>query len=128
MKQRFPWRLALWYVFWVVLVFGLDAFIRHHNLYYIIRHIDKIMHFLGGVAAGTFAWIFIEWLYPSISRMQKFFLVAGCALVVGVGWEILERFFALLNPHIMKFDLVDTVTDVLSGILGGIISFIYRII
>ncbi len=86
------------------------------------------MHILGGIAAGTFAWIFIEWLYPTLSRMQKFFVVVGCALVVGVGWEILERYFALLNPHIMKFDLVDTVTDVVSGILGGIISFIYRII
>lgn len=126
MRNPFPWKLAVWFVFWVVLVFALDAYIRHHSLYWIFRPSDKFMHGLAGIAAGTFAWMIIEWIGPGISRTRKFLFVVGCALLVGVGWEVLERYFVLLNPRIMKFDPVDTATDILCDILGGIISFTYR--
>ena len=47
----------------------------------------------------------------------------GCVIVIGVGWEILERIFPLLNVKVMPFDITDTTTDILSDILGGLILF-----
>ena len=129
MKQRFPWRLALWYIFFVALVFGLDLVrYHHHSLFYLFPHFDKFLHTCAGIACGIFAWVFIEWFVPSITTFQKFFIIMGCVVFVGVGWEILERIFPLLNVKIMPFDITDTTTDILSDILGGLILFTYTLL
>lgn len=126
MLRNFPWCLAAWNVLWVALVFGLDRVIRHYSLYYVFQLSDKLMHILAGVAIGTFGWVIIQWRMPNISSARKLATIIGLALVVGIGWEILERFYSLLNPRIMQFDLRDSVLDVCAGLFGGIISFTYR--
>ena len=129
MSNRFPWKLAIWYAFFVGLVFGLQAVrYHHHSFFYLFPHFDKFLHACAGIACGIFGWILINLLLPNASTVQKFLIVLGMAIVVGIGWEILERFFPLLNVHIMKFNPVDTATDVISDILGGLIAFTYKIV
>ena len=129
MKKQFPWQLVLWYIFFVVLVFGLDEVrYHHHSLFYLFHHFDKLLHTGAGIASGIFAWMWIDWFAPSISNIQKFFIVMGCVVIVGVSWEILERLFPLLNTKVMLFDPIDTTTDVLSDILGGLILFTYTLL
>ncbi len=117
------------YLALTALVFGLDEVrYHHHSLFYLFPHFDKFLHTCAGIACGIFGLILIQWLIPDLSSWQKFFVVMGIVIFVGVGWEILERLFPLLNSRIMPFDPVDTATDILSDILGGLLLVTFTLL
>jgi hypothetical protein len=80
-----------------------------------IYHVDKIMHFLGGLLV-----VGVAVSYLHVSRMQALFLL----VLLIVGWEVFEVLFL---PNVRYFYetlheqwLSDTRGDIIVGFMGGL--------
>ena len=113
------------FVMMFVLEILLDRLARKFSLYFILPHFDKILHTFGGATVGVFAIILIEIFYKKVSNLHRFLFVVGCALLVGVGVEVGEYVSNLFLVHPLPFDRMDTFTDILCDILGGVLSGLY---
>lgn len=97
-------------------------------LYWTLWWYDVILHFLGGIFSG----LLVLWLRffsgyfgsPSIppeGRVLCFAVVT--TLCIGVGWEVFER----LLGHTWSIEgyWLDTSLDVILGLFGGTIAFLF---
>lgn len=94
---------------------------------------DIIMHFLGGLWVGLIVlWFFFfsGFVYKNINlvRQSKIFLITiTSVIIVGVLWEVWEvwEVWARLVFINEAGYFLDTSLDIVMGILGGIVAFIY---
>lgn len=112
----------------LVFIVAVGFFTTAFHLYNIIPHFDKFMHFIGGAIA---AWFFVYYFRRDFretdrwSKVRFILAIIGAVTFVGVVWEFGERLSTLYAPHWFRHyfyggDLADTLTDILSDILGGV--------
>ena len=126
MKYKYPILFGL-----VVFIFG--VFVSSSlGWYFLFPGIDKVFHFLGGVAVGWFFLIYFSLPVWSMPKFKKVLIAVGCTCLVAVCWEYAERLSALYSPQYAPWlyhwfqggDLNDTLLDVLAG-MGGSFVFAY---
>lgn len=94
--------------------------------YEMIWWLDKPLHFLGGVSIAISAYYLISY-FSAIGKIQInwkplmllaiFSAVALCAM----SWEFMEFYFDRAAGSTMQGDVLDTITDMLMGMLGGML-------
>ena len=99
------------------------------NFYRSIDPYDKIVHFFSGILIAAFGWFVINKLLPAVDGKTKFigcltaFLFASASAGL---WEIFEFVTDILAGGGMQRGMVDTVTDMIAGNLGGIVYALAR--
>lgn len=81
-------------------------------LYWRYVWFDTVMHFIGGLAIGTF-------LAAMLPRFRPWLYMLGVA-AFAVGWEVFES--AIGTPHAKNF-FFDTSVDLLMDALGAIAAY-----
>lgn len=119
---KFPQNFFIW-----ALTFDMfaTAFGSVLNLYRTIGCYDKIVHFMSGVLAAVAGKMIIEFILKK-KRLPKTPLIIGLfALLFAFScaglWEVYEFSADFLIKTHMQGGLFDTMTDIISGILGGIV-------
>lgn len=107
----------------LLIIFIVQIFALKYYWYWTMRWFDMPMHFAGGVwLAGAAIW----WRFfrddstesPGLSRLVVWGVFA--AFVVGFSWEIYESSVSfLVIGHIN--DIIDTGSDILFDVLGGLV-------
>lgn len=109
----------------VVLVLGILV-ANYFNIYASVPHFDKLLHFFGGFIVAWFFSIFFAKDLNGISRFKKFLILMAMAALIGLFWEFAEYLSNLYSAPLLKHffyggDLRDTLTDLLSDVIGGAI-------
>jgi len=125
MRKLLKHPLAPVLAFWVILICAFDLEARKYDLYWIFPHIDKVLHVIGGIALGTFAWMLADCFWSHVSSWKRFWIVIGIAFAGGLVVEIFEFLQQVFHFVPYPFDAWDTVGDLLCDTLGGVISFLY---
>lgn len=99
--------LVLAFALAVLHTYALDAY-----LYWRYVWLDVPVHFLGGLAIGSF----IVGFLPRFSPLLFVLMLAGAV----IGWEVFEYFVG--TPKEANF-IFDTSLDVLIGTLGGMVTY-----
>jgi hypothetical protein len=85
-------------------------------LYWTYKWVDIPMHILGGIMAGFFTLISLQ--YFSLKETLLYTLMG--LLAVGIGWELLEVFYRV---NVLSFGYwIDTAKDLIDDTIGGLIS------
>jgi hypothetical protein len=107
------------------------AFIMHvlGDVYYLYTRItwyDDPLHFISGLGLGlTFYWLFAEFNILGGLRGNNLWAIVGLVLVAGTVWECFEAFYDLAGYPIGSVAYcVDTVKDVLNGVVGSVAALI----
>jgi hypothetical protein len=106
-------QLAVLTVLLIVVLYGL----AHVHLWDILWY-SSIAHFLGGLWVALFS----AWGLNVLRFPRDFFIYVAAALVFGICWEIFE--FTIGATH-FPVDTVDTVTDILMDIVGGMVGALF---
>ncbi|MCA9388537.1 hypothetical protein KC644_02120 [Candidatus Berkelbacteria bacterium] len=97
------------------------------NYYEVYPNADNVMHFLGGASIFTMAYLatyklrLADSFLKLSSGLQFLFYLSFVALFV-VGWEVYEFGSDLWLGTRTQPSLVDTITDMVMGMLGGLLS------
>ena len=98
----------------------------YFSLYWTTNWFDVVMHLFGGFLGSL---IVVYSLYKigispqSIPHKLFFFLfVIMSVFAVAVVWELWEIFAGMTDPFT---DLADTIKDLIMGVIGAVIGFIY---
>ena len=100
-----------------------NKFYRYSSIWYF----DIIMHFLGGLWVGL-AFLYFFPLHPTLPLVREGIKegvrVLLFVLLIAVGWEVFEFF---VNDVIAQnpFNFLDTISDILFGISGGLCAILY---
>jgi hypothetical protein len=118
MKYLYPILLGI--VIFFIGVYFSDFF----DLYNRFDHIDKVFHFMGGVALGWFFCVFFSIKDLPMTTSKRLLIVVASTCLIAVFWEYAERLSTLYAPRWIVHwysggDLNDTLTDILAGMLGG---------
>ena len=122
------------------IIFGLTVFVcgvivaNFFHLYTLVPHIDKVFHFMGGVALG---WFFYVLFYQNFlySKFIQILNIVSATCFVAVLWEYAERLSTLYAPQYLPWlahwiqggDLNDTLLDVFAGMAGALFFIIHRL-
>ncbi|HWA32279.1 MAG TPA: hypothetical protein VG694_02425 [Candidatus Paceibacterota bacterium] len=102
-------------------IFFVNFIAMKFHWYYSMWWFDMPMHFVGGFWAG----LLVACIYPpedvSFKSVFKFALLV---LAIGIAWEIFE-IFIYDYFKIQPFNTLDTISDILFDISGGLLSIIY---
>lgn len=100
--------------------------------YWTFWWMDVVMHFLGGLWIGlAVIWFcFVSGRAQNLSdvmheRWVAFFLAAGAALAVGLGWEVFELKYGIIGVFPDEQIFPDTWHDLVMDTLGGIAAYFY---
>lgn len=116
MKRSQVFILALASAF-ILMILHLVAISLH--LYWTIWWLDLVFHFWGGVIVGSLAVSML--IKRSDSVWRAAFVVGGSVLVVALLWEVQE----FVSRSFYAYDyIVDTISDILLGMAGGLTSFL----
>jgi len=113
------------FLFLLLLVIATLEFIGLDRLWlFVFWWFDLVLHFLGGVwVSGMALWFFFLSGYVQ-SPPRTVPKVAGVAaasfLIVGTGWEIFEFLAGAIFATEVEY-FFDTATDMLIGLLGGVL-------
>ena len=81
------------------------------------------MHFLGGLWASTFLlWLIYERSGVKKSARGVFFSAIFISIVIGLGWETFEYVGGVIE---LPKEILDSSSDMVMDILGGIVAFFY---
>ena len=118
------------YVFTLVFVYLASPLGSIMNFYRAIGPYDKIVHFISGILIACFGYVVIRKLLAG--KEGKLAVISGLFVFLfassGAGlWEIFEYVTDLISQGGMQRGMVDTVTDMIAGNLGGLLSgaFVY---
>jgi len=94
--------------------------------YFYYWWLDIVMHITGGLWVGIIAIYFIK--NKDISPFIVFWLVFGSATITGLFWEFFEFAMSHLPGEWSKYGFIqqgleDTLSDILSDLIGGILAF-----
>ena len=87
-------------------------------LYWRFLWYDILMHFLGGLCLGLFAY----WLLSRVS-IPTFIMCISCVALVGIAWEVFE-FVTKFPPSFWMSYPLDTMKDLTMDLVGGIGGFL----
>ena len=91
---------------------GLDGWYFNYFWY------DTMMHLLGGVGIGLFAWALLASFRSGMYLRTRNVIVM--VIVVGLVWEYFEIHFQLTgHPLWTKWYYIDTVKDIINDTVGG---------
>lgn len=112
--------LALCTIIFLAIV---HLFAMEYFWYWKFPWLDLLTHFLGGMVLG-FAALWIGRGYEvvrgvTLSRRQEFYLILGCALGVGITWEVFEYVNGLFE---VQHYVVDTSIDLVMDTLGALFA------
>ncbi len=115
-------------------VLALHVVLTFSGAYWIVNHLDKPMHFLGGFAMGLLGLAIHHavasrhhtknspWWYHAL-------FVVGFAMLIGIAWEFHE--YLLDNTFVVwygwpasQLSLADTMGDFAMDFLGALVAFI----
>ncbi len=116
-----------------LVMFGLIFILLLHLIsinFYLYWHywwFDIVMHLLGGMwAALVTIWFFNSFsFYKDLSFRQRIIFILACVLSIAILWEIFEIIIGYVNPSIGFEYYIDTVFDILFGVLGGFFIAIF---
>jgi hypothetical protein len=105
----------------IVAIFLINALANKFYWYSSIWYFDMIMHFLGGLWVGILAFYFFS---PQTISFRLILKILMMVFMVGVGWEIFE---VLVDKVVFlnSFSIIDTVSDIIFDIIGGIAAIFY---
>ncbi len=102
------------------------------DIYSAIPHFDKILHISGGFIVAWFFARFFQKDLAGVSRFHRFLILVAMAGLVGLIWEFAEfssSFLAPSHPLLHKYfyggDLIDTLTDLMADLAGGILYALF---
>ena len=108
-----PWVLLLG----LAVVYALSLFVYFSSFQSQAQrwHVDKLFHFAGGFLIAAFA--------ASFFQTERWWVLGLAALLVGIGWEVLELFvnpwtYELTSPKEV-LDMRDALGDIIGDVLGG---------
>jgi hypothetical protein len=110
-------RLALLILFIFAVNFLANKFFWYSSIWYL----DMIMHFLGGLWVGLFAFYIFKGETISFHLILKILLFV---LFVGIGWEVYE---ILVDKVVTQnsFNILDTSSDLFFDLSGGLYAILY---
>lgn len=96
-------------------------------LYWEFWWLDIVMHILGGFLVVSLIITFskIITFYNHLSFNKKFFFVFFWLFLVTISWEFFEFFIENVDPTIGSAYWIDTFSDIVAGLLGGVLAFIF---
>ncbi len=101
-----------------------------YNLYWIYKWYDIPMHLLGGFCVGLFSLFLYKNFNKNISivnyRRKVFVFVFLILLFVTVSWEIFELIGGITFLTDKGYWL-DNIGDIMNGLLGGIVAYLFFI-
>ena len=112
------------YILTLVFVYMASPLGSIMNFYRTIGPYDKIVHFISGLLIAAFGYVLITKLLPVVDKKAKLiaclfaFLFASASAGI---WEIFEFTTDKLAGGGMQRGMVDTVTDMIAGNLGGLL-------
>lgn len=123
-------RYLLFLLILLVLIAAVNFFAIKVHLYWDVYWFDRVMHFFGGLWAGSFGlWFFFLRLHAKTSRgIASIFLTSFLsALLIGVLWELFELFTHLYSIFgTEKAFMFDTLSDLFFDIVGSFFaSFLF---
>lgn len=91
-------------------------------LYWFYWWLDLVMHFLGGFWVGLLLiWIFSYFrFFRPVSLKLKILNIMLFVILISILWEIFEFLIGHVDPSIGREYQMDTITDLVAGMLGGI--------
>ncbi len=92
---------------------ALNLLAFEYYLYWRFWWYDVMMHFLGGIAIGTFL--------IALSKQPRPRLYAALFAAIAIGWEVFEYFFGLPRE---KNYVLDTATDLVMDTLGATVVYL----
>lgn len=105
----------------IVAIFLINALANKFYWYSSIWYFDIIMHFLGGLWIGIFAFYFFS---PQTISFRLIFKILIMVFLIGIGWEIFEVFVDKVIS-LNYFNILDTISDILFDLTGGIMAIFY---
>lgn len=102
----------------IIGIFLADIVANKLYLYWTYVGLDKVMHFLGGLATGFIILIVLQ--YAKKTSHSFLFAFLG-SLIVGIAWEIVE-YVLHISTYASNF-ILDTSGDLLMDIMGGFVSY-----
>lgn len=106
---------------YLVTLFSLSRFIFEPTyLYYEIWWLDIPMHILGG--AGIYFFVYSIFSYKN--KNTSFKKVIFYTIVICLIWEMYE-YLRGANMYLDLSDYLDSVKDLINGIIGGAIAFFF---
>lgn len=113
-------------VAWLGVTATLHLIAHFFYLYSAYPRLDMVVHTLGGLWVALFAvaiLLFSSWALPvAVSPRSVTAVSIGAAIAAGVVWELLEYVSGSINA---AAPLVNTVTDLVMGVVGAIIAALY---
>lgn len=124
-------RIFKYFALMIFGVFILNTLANYFFWYSSIKQFDILMHFLGGFTAGIFSfWLIYKRASGLIDtdRISKVVrIISMMVLIIALLWEILEfSVQGFFNVTILA-DVPDSISDVLVGLLGGILGSLFSI-
>lgn len=111
------------------IIFLTIAFILHtlggvYHLYTIITWYDDPLHFISGLGLGfSFYWILTEFWNGLPGK--NIWAIVGLVLIAATVWEYFEAFYDLAGYPVGSVAYcVDTIKDIINGIVGSIAALI----
>lgn len=95
--------------------------------YELIWWLDKPLHLLGGVAIAASTYYLIEY-FSHIQKLQinwkplNLLAIFSVVALAAVSWEFMEFYFDRTINSDMQGGLYDTITDLIMGMLGGMLT------
>ncbi len=109
----------------IIFLFLVNFLANKFHWYYSIWWFDIFMHFIGGVWLGVvFVWLCAFRKLPLTLNFPFVLRLILSVLIVGVGWEVFEYYFINYMAQ-NNFDVVDTVSDLVLDISGGLLASTY---
>ena len=110
------------YVMTLIFVYMASPLGSIMNFYRSIPPYDKIVHFLSGILIAAFGYFIITRFIPDADKKMKLIICIFTFLFASSGaglWEIFEFTTDKLAGGGMQRGMVDTVTDMIAGNIGG---------
>lgn len=116
---------------WLFFVFILNSLANFFFWYSSIKQFDMLMHFLGGFTASLFSfWLIykkcILWI-ESGNTGRVFRVLLLMVIIIALLWEIVEFLVQDIFGVTVLANIPDSMSDLLFGILGGAVGYLYLI-
>jgi uncharacterized membrane protein YjdF len=89
--------------------------------------LNGVIHFSGGAAAAYFVYhaaIYFERWLGKLTLIAHVLLAFGITCAIAIGWEIAEFAFDQVFRTRVQMDLVDTMRDLICGVLGALSTLV----
>lgn len=129
LMYKFPYSLYIWVLIFDILA---TAFGSVLNLYRVLGFYDKFVHFISGVILAEIGFLIMMKIFKNLKLpdLKMLALIFGILFsFAGAGaWEIYEFTADQLFGTDMQGNNLNTMGDIVSGFLGGIVYFAFKLV